>query len=176
VKKRTDYLVRFSELKSDEETFEFLLEDSFFNTFESTDWESGMIVVVVTIRKRPDGITIDFTMQGDLSVVCDRCLDLLVLPVTVHQQLFVKYGSFYEELDDNIVVVAKEDNQIDLSGYFYDYLLLSIPVKKVHPSDENGISYCNSKMIEKLQEYIIDEEKDETDPRWDDLKKLMDKN
>lgn len=176
VKKNSAYVVRFSELKGDTETFEFLLRDSFFQAYKSSDWENGRIDATVIVGKRPDGITIDLKMNGKLTVVCDRCLDLFQLPVDFSQRLYVQYGQEPEELDDNIVVVAREDNQIDLAGYFYEYLVLSIPVKRVHPDNSSGKSGCNREMIEKLEEHIIHKKIENRDPRWDDLKKLIDKN
>jgi uncharacterized protein len=176
VKKNNEYVVRFSELKDDTETFEFLLRDSFFQAYKSSDWENGLIDATVSVRKRPDGITIDLKMTGELTVICDRCLDSFQLPVDFTQRLYVQYGQEPEELDDNIVVVAWEDNQINLAGYFYEYLVLSIPVKRVHPDNPFGDSGCNKEMIEKLEEHIILKKTENRDSRWDDLKKLIDKN
>jgi hypothetical protein len=49
-------------------------------------------------------------------------------------------------------------------------------VKKVHPLNSEGNSGCDPKMIAKLNEHIITEESEIIDPRWQDLKKLLDKN
>jgi uncharacterized metal-binding protein YceD (DUF177 family) len=44
----------------------------------------------------------------------------------------------------------------------------------VHKHKENGKVGYNPEMIKKLNELLIDEEKhNDTDPRWDELKKLM---
>ena len=53
--------------------------------------------------------------------------------------------------------------------------MLALPIKRVHPDDKNGKSTCDPVMLKKLEELIIDEETD-TDPRWDELKKLMNDN
>jgi len=45
----------------------------------------------------------------------------------------------------------------------------------VHPDDENGKSTCDPEMLSKLNEYIVSGEKG-SDPRWNDLKKLMNNN
>jgi uncharacterized protein len=176
VKKKPEYVVRFSELKEDTETYEFILEDSFFQAFSSSEWEGGRVRAIVKATKRTDGITLGFKMNGKVMVVCDRCLEMFSLPVETLQQLFIKYGEEAAELDDDVVLVPKEMNQIDLSGFFYDYLVVSIPVRRVHPDKENGESGCNQEMIEKLNKHIITEDAGKTDPRWDELKKLMDKN
>ncbi|MEX0983132.1 MAG: DUF177 domain-containing protein [Bacteroidales bacterium] len=176
MKKNSEYVVRFSELKDDTETFEFSLRDTFFKDFQSNEWESGRVNVVVDVIKRPDGITIDFEMKGELTVLCDRCLDAFAQPVNFSQRLFVKYGQEPKELDDNMVIIPREENQIDLAGYFYEYLLLSMPVKRVHPNRVNGESGCNKEMLKKLKQHIVNNSVEDTDPRWDALKRLIDKN
>lgn len=176
MKKHGAYVVRFSELKEDTETFEYTLGETFFQLFTSPEWESGEIRAVVTVEKRADGITLDFDLHGALTVICDRCLDAFPHKVSAHQVLFVKYGQEEEELDANVVVVSREENQVDLGRFMYEYLVLALPVRRVHPDLENGQSGCNPEMLEKLNKHIVTEETGGTDPRWDELKKLMDKN
>ena len=176
VKKHGEYVVRFSELKEDAETFEYSLEETFFQYFTSAEWESVKIRAVVDVEKRPDGITLDFDLNGELIVICDRCLDAFPHKVNTRQTLFVKYGQQDEELDDNVVVVSKEENQVDLGRFMYEYLVLALPVRRVHPDLENGAPGCNHEMLERLDQHIVKEDTESSDPRWDELKKLMDKN
>lgn len=176
VKGMNGYMIRFSELKENRETFEFILEESFFKFYQCSDWEGGKISVHVEAKQRADGITLDFTFAGYLRVVCDRCLDTYILDLSFEEQLFIKYGLKDEEIEDNIVIISRDENKIDLSKHFYEYLVLSLPVKKIHPDKMNGESGCNAKMIEKLEEHMIKNESDLTDSRWEDLKKLLDKN
>jgi len=176
VKSMNEYVIRFSVLKEELETFEFSLEDKFFSFFESDAWEGGRVKVTVGARKRPDGFTLDVSLKGALLVICDRCLDTFWMDIDTNARLFVKFGNAREELDENTILVPREETQLDLSGFFYDYLVLSMPVKKVHPETENGRSLCNSNMIEKLNEHIVLKTNEKTDPRWEELKKLLDKN
>jgi uncharacterized protein len=176
VKKGSEYVVRFSELKDETETFEFLLEDSFFQFYRNSEWDGGRVNVVVDIIKRPDGITLDCQMNGGLIVTCDRCLELFNLPVGFRQRLYVKYGKEPQELDDNIVVVTREENQVNLGRFFYEYLLLSVPMKRVHPGSTGEKDGCNREMIKKLERHIVTQQIENNDPRWDELKKLIDKN
>jgi len=176
VRSMTEYVVRFSELKEDKETFEFILGESFFKVFQSNDWESGRINVIAFVQKRYDGITIDIQLNGDVMVICDRCLDAFSYKVETNDRLFVKYGQANEELDDNVVIVTLDENQIDLSHFLFEYLVLSLPVTKAHPENEDGSSDCNVEMMERLSRHIVSEETENIDSRWDDLKKLFDKN
>lgn len=171
-----EYVIRISELSEKGETFEFQLEDSFFNHFVSGDWSGGKVLASVVALKRPDGISLEFHLKGELAVTCDLCLDQFPLPVDMHQRLFIKYGNSREELDDDIIVISRDENLFDLSNLLYEYLVLSMPVKKTHPKDRKGDSGCNLEMISKLQKHLVADDHKGTDPRWDDLKKLLDKN
>jgi uncharacterized protein len=51
-----------------------------------------------------------------------------------------------------------------------------LPFRRVHPEDENGDPACNPEMIRKLEEHLGKQEyKDQTDPRWDALKRFIEK-
>ncbi len=176
VKRMNEYVVRFSTLINEHETVEFSLEEKFFAFFESEIWKEGKIKVIATVSKRTDGITFDMTLKGALLVTCDRCLDSFWMDIETREKLYVKFGSEPKELDDHTVIVPREENEVDLGSFFYDYLVLALPVKKVHPETPEGTSGCNRTMIEKLNEHIVETENDETDPRWEELKKLLDKN
>jgi uncharacterized metal-binding protein YceD (DUF177 family) len=176
VKRKNEYVIRFSELIDEEVSFEFSLEETFFLDFESSEWQGGNILATIVARKRTDGITLNFNLEGHLDVACDRCLGTFPLAVKSRETLFVKYGHEEGELDNDVVQVSRDDNQIDVSDFLYEYLVLSIPVKRIHPSDASGNTLCDPAVIAKLEKHLLSEEKNETDPRWDDLKKLLDKN
>ena len=65
--------------------------------------------------------------------------------------------------------------KLDLKQHFYEFIYLALPIKRVHPDDKSGNSTCDPDMLKKLNEHIVEEEPD-NDPRWDELKKLMNDN
>jgi len=68
-----------------------------------------------------------------------------------------------------------DEHELDLQQHFYEYIHLALPIKRVHPDDQSGNSTCDPVMLKKLKELIV-EEKYENDPRWDELKRLMNDN
>ena len=55
----------------------------------------------------------------------------------------------------------------------YEYVATALPIRHVHPDDENGLSTCDSEMLnllDKMQQKDDDEK--EIDPRWEKLKEL----
>jgi uncharacterized metal-binding protein YceD (DUF177 family) len=74
-----------------------------------------------------------------------------------------------------MITIPADENDLDMKQYFYEYIVLALPIKRMHPDDSTGKRTCDPEMLEKLREHIIGEE-NETDPRWDELKKLMNNN
>ena len=90
-------------------------------------------------------------------------------------RLLVKFGKAQDENDPDIIAVPADEPDLDMRQYFYEYILLSLPIRRVHPDDKDGNSTCDPEMLKKLKEHIVRNES-EPDPRWDDLKKLMNNN
>jgi len=105
-------------------------------------------------------------------VACDRCLEQMELPIEGYERLIVKFGESNIEESDDVLILNENEHNLDISGYIYDYIMIRIPIKKVHKEDQNGISECNPKMIEILEK--LSERKVEN--RFDKLKDLINNN
>ena len=96
-------------------------------------------------------------------------------PLECENRLLVKFGKKIEDSDPDIISLTTDEHELDLQQHFYEYIHLALPIKRVHPDDQNGNSTCDPVMLKKLKELIVEEEND-NDPRWDELKKLMNDN
>ena len=96
------------------------------------------------------------------------------LPIEGKYKLIVKVGgNDNTNDDDDIITIAANEHQLDLSQYLYEYITLSLPIKRTHPLDKKGKPSCDKKMLKQVQQFLTKEEKTEsTDPRWNDLKKI----
>jgi uncharacterized metal-binding protein YceD (DUF177 family) len=95
--------------------------------------------------------------------------------VEAKEKLYVRFGDKFEELDDNIIVIPRNESKFNISQYIYEFVVLSIPYKKVHLEDGNNKSGCDSEMLKRLNEFKAEEKKisnNDIDPRWDKLKNL----
>jgi uncharacterized metal-binding protein YceD (DUF177 family) len=108
-------------------------------------------------------------------------------PIDTVERLIVKFGKDYSEESDEIVIIPESEGIINLAWFLYDFVVLAIPIKRVHVPGK-----CNKQMTAKLKKHTakeaddsdsldmesddsidIDEEPDDTsDPRWDALKNL----
>jgi uncharacterized protein len=74
-----------------------------------------------------------------------------------------------------MLTIPADEYELDISHYIYEFVHLALPLKRTHPLDKKGNSTCDPVMLQKLSEHVIDIEK-KADPRWDELKKLMNDN
>ena len=107
-------------------------------------------------------------LDGVVKAVCDRCLGELELPIHGEMELIVKQSGREEGNDDDYIIVTPEDDFLDMSTYLYETYMLNYPMRVVHEDGE-----CDESMQEMLREYVIDEEEKPIDPRWDELRKLI---
>jgi uncharacterized metal-binding protein YceD (DUF177 family) len=60
-----------------------------------------------------------------------------------------------------------------MSPFLYEYIHLLLPIRRVHPEDDQGNSRCDPEIIRKLKELS---ESHMPDPRWEALNQLKKKN
>ena len=107
-------------------------------------------------------------IEGTIKLICDRSLDSFDYPISVQQELIFKYGDEEKELSENVFVILKSTQSINISYHLFETISLEVPMKKLHPKFEN-----ESNEDELFYSSNSDEEKQENvDPRWEALKKL----
>lgn len=175
VKVMDEYDIPIYGIKEGIHSYEYKISAGFFEFFENPDLPGGALDLKITLKKSSQILEFDFQFSGTLTLICDRCLEFFDYEVEFEEKLFVRFGDDYEELDDNIIVIPREESRINLAQYIYEFAALSIPYKKVHPDTEEGKSGCNPEMLkilDQLKVEDINQKNDTTDPRWDKLKNL----
>ena len=167
---RTKYNVEFKGLKEGLHEFGFEVRDAFFEHFKQGLVSVGNIDVKVKLEKRSSFLKLFFKLNGWVELTCDRCLENYRQKIKHKSELFVKFGEDDYE-DDEIIWILPEEHHINLAQLIYEYIVLSIPIRHVHP-DKKGVSGCNLEMLEELKKYEHKEAEKEqiTDPRWAALK------
>lgn len=171
---RKEYIIQFIGLPVGKHEYEFEVTDKFFDNLEYSEIKRGKIKVDLTLLKQSSMMSLEFKISGTVKMNCDLCTVEFDLPISRDYKLIVKVGgSDSDEEDDDIITVAANEHQLDLAQYIYEYIILSLPIKRVHPLDKKGNSTCDQEMLEKIQKYLTEEEKKEnSDPRWDGLKNI----
>ncbi len=174
--KRSSYAIRISGLGEGEHNFSFELDRAFFVLFEHPEIDNGKVHGEVVLEKKHGFFSLHFLLEGEVEVTCDRCLDKFMTPVLSKQKVFVKLGDEPGEIEDDVLVIGRDDHEIEVGQYMYEFLMLALPCQKMHPDDAEGRSTCNPEMLKKLDAHQAREVEKETDPRWDALKGIIEKN
>ncbi|MDE7074794.1 MAG: DUF177 domain-containing protein [Odoribacter sp.] len=166
--KLREYKIAFRGLGTGRHVFEYVLDDAFFDAFEATQGTKGRVDAVVEIVKSSLLMEVKLRINGVVKAVCDRCLGEMDLPVEGEMSLYVKQSEREEGNGDDYIIVQPDDDFLDMSTYLYEAYMLNYPMRVVHPEGE-----CEEGMRAVLKEYMREEDEKPTDPRWDELKKLI---
>jgi uncharacterized protein len=169
------YTIPLSGLKEGRHTFDFEIDKEFFEQFEESEVKEGSLIANIEMDKRTTHSDLSIMISGTVRVCCDRCLEMFSHPVVCENRLLVKFGKSLDDIDPDIIFIPSDEHELDLKQHIYEFIYLALPIKRVHPENKNGKSTCDPEMLKKLEEHIIEEEND-SDPRWDELKKLMNDN
>ena len=172
--KRDSYAVRISGLADGVHEFSFELNQEFFASLEQSELEQGEVKARIVLEKKPGLFTLHFNLAGKVEVVCDRCLEPFMTGIDTTQTLFVNMGDTPGEIEDDVIMIHKDDHEIEVGQYMYEFIILALPYKRIHPNDMKSAPVCNPEMIKRLNDYGGNQDKrEETDPRWDALKGIL---
>jgi uncharacterized metal-binding protein YceD (DUF177 family) len=169
------YIIPLKGLKDGEHKFEFALNDKFFEKHEVLEAHSGEIIAKVILTKKTQLLTLKTGINGFLEIQCDRCLEFFNFPVNYNGNLVVRLSEKVDESTDEIWVVHPNEYELNMEQYFFECIGLSIPLQKVHQDNQEGNPGCNPDMLEIIKTYSVsfDKNEEETDPRWNKLKELL---
>ena len=156
VMEKIDFLIPVNGLVSGKTSYRWTVGKEFFEEFENPDIIDASVEVEAVAEKSGHYIGVDCHISGSVTVSCDRCLGRLAIPVDTTGRLSVKFGSgddgtetSAEEDGREIVLLSGSDADLDMRQIIYDYVNLSLPIKKVHPEGE-----CDPVMMEKLKDIL----------------------
>ncbi|MDY0780999.1 DUF177 domain-containing protein [Tenacibaculum sp. IB213877] len=163
-------------LKEGSHTFEYHIDKKFFDAFQFDEFNDVDATVTINFVKKSTLLELSFNVKGTVNVPCDVTSEPYNQEVNGNFPLVVKFGTEFNDENEEILVLPYEEYQLNVAQYIYELIILSVPSKRVHPQVLDGT--MESDTLKKLQELEIKEEKfveknDSTDPRWDKLKDLL---
>lgn len=169
----SQYDLGFKGLKEGYHKFGYDVEDKFFGHFDQDLVSTGKLKIEVMLEKRSTFLKLFFKIKGWIELTCDRCLELYRQPIVYQDEILVKFGEPENINDDEIMWIMHGDHKLNLAQLIYEFIVVSIPLKHMHPSLKNGEYGCNLEMIKKLEQYRPkNHEVSEPDPRWEALKNI----
>jgi uncharacterized metal-binding protein YceD (DUF177 family) len=182
MKKRNDnpfgdeFKISFAGLNQGKHFFDFTINQKFFESFNTDEITSGKFEVNIELVKQSTMLALGFDINGIINVPCDRCGEVIDVPMHTNNELIVKLNSSAADENDDVIALPIGETQIDVSHFIYEYIVLGLPARRVHPDDEDGNQRCDPEVLKKLDELKAKAAQKETDPRWEKLKALKFKN
>jgi uncharacterized metal-binding protein YceD (DUF177 family) len=120
-----------------------------------------------------------------VQLTCDRSLELFDHPLDFTEKMIYKYGLEEQEIDEDVYMITRDTPSINVAQLIYEYILLALPAKKIHPDYRNelddedlevegGYVYIDTDGEEDgaSEDASPEEENKPVDPRWEQLMKL----
>ena len=177
MKVTNEFLIPFIGLKLGKHPFEFQINQAFFEKFEYHEYENCAIQVNVVLEKKSAMLELSFKHKGTVTVPCDLTNEIFDLPIKGKIKLVVTFGEEFNDDNEELLVLPHGEHQIDIAQYIYEMIVLSVPLKRIHPGIKDGT--LKTEALQKLSELTIKQQKLENkkeeniDPRWDKLKQLL---
>lgn len=169
MEKENTYLIPISGLALGKHSFQYEITDDFFKGMDYSEIQQGKVSINLNIDREETMLTLTFDIEGTVRVMCDRCADEFDLPIENNQVFYIKLGTENAEESDDVAVVPADQHDFDLTSLLYEFIVLSIPMHRVHPEGE-----CNPEVIDMLNgmQEVEEEEEETIDPRWAALKDI----
>ena len=175
MKSLQEYRIPFTGLKAGKHDFRFEVGQAFFDEFEYSLVKSGNLIVDLELDKQETLLILLFKIKGEIKLKCDVCLADFPSVVNIEERQIVKFtgDEHLEDDTEEIVMLSRNDFEIDVSPLIYEYLNVAMPYIS-RCDDEGNTQWCDKEMIEKLDELsgTKNQETNNADPRWEALRNI----
>lgn len=156
--------------------FQFDVDNEFFKKYGTGLVSNGNFTVELTLDKRETFLEATFAIKGSTKLTCDRSLDEFDFEISKISKLIFKFGDEDLEISEDVIMIHRGTETLELGQYIYEFIALAIPMKKLHPrfKEENDATEDDEeiKLIYTSESSAESTDGTQTDPRWDILKKL----
>lgn len=172
--KNKEYSIPFAGLKQGKHKFEYQIDNTFFESFDYHEFNDAAIGLNIVLEKMATVLEFEMNTKGIVNLHCDLTNEPFDQKTEASLKLLVKFGESYNDEDDEILILPHGEHQVNIAQYIYEMIVLSVPSKRIHPGVLDGT--LNSEALKKLEELRPKEnkkDKNNIDPRWEVLKKLL---
>ena len=174
MERTSEFMLPFVGLKEGVHQFKYEIENTFFKAYDFNDFFDAKIKVELTFDKKATLMNLNFRAVGSVEVACDVTNEHFDFPIDTNYDWIIKFGDDYNNDNDEILIIPHGTYQIDVGQPIYEMVVLAIPLKIIHPGIEDGT--LESEILNKLEELKPKERsilEEESDPRWNKLKDLL---
>jgi uncharacterized metal-binding protein YceD (DUF177 family) len=115
----------------------------------------------------------NFYSKGKINLNCHVSNEPFDYVQKHKMKLVVKFSSELSDDNEELLVLPVGQTQINVGKYLFEMIVLSLPIKIIHPGVSDGS--LETETLKRLREYELNvlDKKDKKDPRWDKLKDLI---
>jgi len=181
MKELREFNIEIYSLRTGSHDYEFKIGETFFEYFNYGLVDGGDCSARVQLNKSETLIEAYFEIKGSVELTCDRSLETFDFPINISEKMLFKFGEQDQELSENIQVIERNTQRLNMAQYIYEFIGVAVPMKKIHPrfndqyneaDEENVLVYSSAESEQEFKE----ESSEEIDPRWNALNKLKDNN
>ena len=154
--------------------YQYVINDSFFEDRDYSEVKKGVVSLHLGVEKMETMFVLTLKFEGKVVLQCDRCGDDYEQAVEDTAEVYLKYGAEKDDEDEDVIIITKDDSEFDISDLVYEYIILSLPIRRTHDDE----SLCNQEVLAKLHNFSQSEaenEDDEENPWKQMMKDLKDK-
>jgi len=172
-----EFTIPFIGLKEGKHHFDYQIDKAFFEHFKYDDFNDVNVKTELLFEKKSTLLELYFEISGIVNVNCDLTNEPYNQRVEGEFKLVIKFGDDYNDEFEDILIIPHGEYEVNVAQYIYELIILSMPVKRVHPGVEDGT--LDSDILKKLEELSpksLNDKKEtseDIDPRWNTLKKLL---
>ena len=165
------FILKFAGLKEGKHKFDYEADNSFFKIYDYREFNDANINFNVDFIKKSTVLELQIIGDGVVNINCTLSNEPFDYNLKTRFKLIVKFGEYYDDSNDELLILPQGSHSINLDQFLYEMVVLSMPIRNVHPGVEDGS--IKSDVINRLKDFDINNEKSSNfDPRWDKLKKL----
>lgn len=157
------YILSFKGLPEGDFQEVFTLSGDFLTTIEGFDILGGEVKVEAEGSRCGDNFEVDFVLSGKIQTPCDRCNTPLTVSLDAVFPVDFSFGESTKEVADNVFVVSRNEPEFVLDELFWQWVVLAIPMRKVHPEGA-----CS----EAVEDFFRKQQRDTKDARWASLEQI----
>jgi uncharacterized metal-binding protein YceD (DUF177 family) len=178
--KTKEYVIPFVGFKLGKHKFEYQINNVFFEIFDYNEFQNSDIRVNVVLEKKSNMLELSFKHVGTINTPCDLTNEDFDMPIKGSMKVIVRFGEVFNNENEDLLILPFGEFEIDIAQYIYEMIVLSIPLKRIHPGIKDGS--LKSDALTKLKELTskepkreikIEQKEENIDPRWDKLKQLL---
>ena len=171
-----EFIIPFVGLKLGKHHFDYHIGETFFEYIEYDDFNAVNINVDMVFDKKSSFFELDCSVKGFVNVNCDVTNESYNQDLKGDFHLVVKFGQEYNDENEEVLILPHGEYEINIAQYIYELIVLSVPIKRIHPGVEDGS--LKSDILDKLEELSPGgeqkkESNEDIDPRWNTLKNLL---